>query len=287
MPALANGKASLRRAQRTLRRQVRHALRALDGRPPDDEQVHAIRRQLKKARATLRLLKGSVRDARYRAAEARLRDAARPLGRLRDARIIVQTLPQVRPRANGALQRRLRRDLERQRCEVSAGPDGLAVSRRQLRKARREIDGWPRGTRAAKPLDKALGRRYRAGRCALQQALRAPSTQTLHQLRKQSKYLYLQLRLFAPSRRSRLGRLEEDFHRLSDQLGDDHDLALLREQAGVHRDDFPRPEAQTQLLAAIDRRRSALQEQALLRAEHLYRSSGRRFARRVRGARKS
>src|SRR4051812_32160878 len=46
---------------------------------PDDETVHTARKELKGARAGLRLLRGVAGEDRYVYENARLRDAARPL----------------------------------------------------------------------------------------------------------------------------------------------------------------------------------------------------------------
>jgi len=57
----------------------------------DDDAVHSARKALKCARATLRLLRGVIGEGRYATENGRLRNAARPLSRVRDAKILLDT----------------------------------------------------------------------------------------------------------------------------------------------------------------------------------------------------
>src|SRR3954463_9871522 len=61
----------------------------------DDEAIHTARKHLKAARAGLRLLRHVVGDGRYALANRRLRDAARPLSRVRDAKVLIETTARV------------------------------------------------------------------------------------------------------------------------------------------------------------------------------------------------
>jgi hypothetical protein len=78
--------------QRILREQIAKALESLDGTKLSDETVHSARKELKKAHATLRLLRDALGDAVYRQENAALRDAARPLSEVRDAKVVLDTL---------------------------------------------------------------------------------------------------------------------------------------------------------------------------------------------------
>jgi hypothetical protein len=70
-------------------------------------------------------------------------------------------------------------------------------------------------------------------------------------------------------------------HKLADDLGDEHDLTVLRVKAQVHHDtlstDF------SLLLALIDRRRSELRDEAVSRGRQLYEEKPRAFAARFSG----
>src|SRR4051794_29055581 len=94
-----------------LRRQIATALAALRAKAPlSDETVHAARKQLKRARASLRLLRGAIGEDEYARENTRLRDAARPLARVRDAKVLLAAVERLlgdekRPRRRAALVR--------------------------------------------------------------------------------------------------------------------------------------------------------------------------------------
>src|ERR1700728_4201356 len=74
---------------------LRHAAkaeRALAPSRPSDVAVHRARKEIKKSRAALRLLRAALPEATYRREDAALRGAARTLNAARDARVLVRTL---------------------------------------------------------------------------------------------------------------------------------------------------------------------------------------------------
>src|SRR5687768_5896640 len=105
-------------------RHVERALRALRARHLTDEQVHTARKQLKRARANLRLLRGAVGGAVYTRENAALRDAARPLSGVRDAKVLIETadalIDATPPGPRRTLLLKARRALEKARREARA-----------------------------------------------------------------------------------------------------------------------------------------------------------------------
>jgi CHAD domain-containing protein len=61
-------------------------------RPGTDRSVHAARKEMKRARAALRLMRASLGDAAYRRMNGQVRDAARPLTPIRDASVLIRSL---------------------------------------------------------------------------------------------------------------------------------------------------------------------------------------------------
>jgi CHAD domain-containing protein len=293
MPHLAGRrKANSERARHLLRRQIRRALKKLDGSQASDLDIHDARRQIKKARATLRLMRACLSLKAYRLEEALLRKAARPLGTLRDGRVLIETLDELRPRYRGAaallgtqvLRKTLVEALANERERVLLGPEGLKLSHHLLRKARRESSSWPVRRADDDKLLQGLRQRYGCGRRALKAAQRKPSVEAFHRLRKQTKYLSHQLQLFAPSRTSKLAALAAAFHQLSDELGDEHDLAVLAERVIQSPDAFPEPESRTRLLALIEQSRVALKKKSLLQAQARYAAKSDPFLKEVKKA---
>src|SRR6185369_4040640 len=97
----------------------------------------------------------------------------------------------------------------------------LRATRKRIAAARPRRHGWS-------TLGPGLRRTYRSGRDAFLAARRTPTAAGLHEWRKQAKYLAHQLRMLEPIWPARLARLGRQAKRLSDQLGKDHDLAVLR-----------------------------------------------------------
>src|SRR5258708_8212143 len=57
-----------------------------------DKSVHSSRRQMKRIRAALRLLRAALGDSSYRAFNKEARDAPRPLTSLRDPAVLLRSL---------------------------------------------------------------------------------------------------------------------------------------------------------------------------------------------------
>jgi hypothetical protein len=72
------------------------------------------------------------------------------------------------------------------------------------------------------------------------------------------------------ARRVGPSRIRRDAHELSDLLGENHDLALLRTQTLRHRRELANPAALIALQGVIDRRRTQLEHRALRLADRLY-----------------
>src|SRR5262245_45497590 len=77
---LRHTKSGTKEVQRLLGRHIAQALKALRGNQPlSDAAVHGARKQLKKARADLRLLRQALAPQTYHYENTALRDVARPL----------------------------------------------------------------------------------------------------------------------------------------------------------------------------------------------------------------
>jgi len=83
---------SARNVHTATRRLISAAVGQLDARPLSDTNVHEARKAIKKARATLRLLRNALPAATYRRENEALRNAARPLSATRDAKVLIDAL---------------------------------------------------------------------------------------------------------------------------------------------------------------------------------------------------
>jgi hypothetical protein len=267
-----------------LRSAIEDALRALRHEPLDDESVHAVRKHIKQARAALRLLRESVGERAYRRENRRLRDASRPFARMRDTRITTQTLAALhRPVPAGerpvlqALSARLAIEQHRARRQL----EGARLDRvaRSLQTAGRVAQSWQKKRVASDAVLSDLKRAYRKARTAAAAARAQRSSESLHEARKQAKYLSSMLEIVRP-RLDGGGKARRGALSFAEFLGDDHDLAVLQEKLDTLPD--PAHDGGYRLLKKrVEKRRRRLQGKAMREAKRLYRRRPKRFARRL------
>jgi CHAD domain-containing protein len=275
--------------RRVLEAQVVDAIAQLRGEAGTEpaEAIHEARKDMKKVRSALRLVRDAIGDDAWRRENDHYRDVARKLSAHRDAEILVESLDGLRERFGPAVRERsetLREQLDAEnrdahedgtieRTMTSAAAE-LVACRSSLGELSLDGDGW--GLIAP-----GLHRTYRRGRKRLRSVEEEASVANLHELRKRVKDLTYQLRLIRDADRPRIGALSDHAHDLSDHLGDDHDLALLHEEAQRRRDAFASPADQRHLLQEIDQRRGELQFAAISLGERIYAEKPKRFTSRL------
>jgi len=251
-----------------------------------DSTVHAVRKELKQARAILRLLRKCLGRDGYRRYNLALRDAARPLGAVRDAKAVMSAFASVRSAEDSGgertfglcVSRALHRDWRESRNRLQAA-DGAyrsveEVRRRVGRVSARDLDRTSAGSGVAKV--------YKAGQRAYAEARRRPTDERLHELRKQAKYLFNQIdslsraadiRPFPRLSRGRFKAIRKQSDRLSGCLGEDHDLSVLQRRMGQISSaeglSLDSPSVKPWMKRILERR-SALQEEARALGKRLY-----------------
>ncbi len=253
-----------------LRKEIKKALDSL--RPSSgkatDADVHDARKRFKKVRAVLKLIRPAISPGAYRAANDAFRDAGRPLTEVRDAKALVETLDELEKQRPAELPRQPLREArdalkarqERVRKEVleeQGAADKVAAAVEDVRRRLKRLTINEKGWSAFGP---GLKQSYRRGLDAFAAATVDPTTENLHEWRKRVKDFWHQLQLFRPSRPQVLEGLADQAHHLADLLGDDHNLAVLRQLIAQQPRTFG--ERAAELLAPMDRRRSELQAEA-------------------------
>ena len=226
--------------------------------------VHDARKRCKQVRALLRLTKDQLGSA-YAEENMRFRDYGRQLSGARDAQVLLETLDKLGG-GTSALRgiEEVREILARRRDELAAGSvtaQARAALAEQLRADRARIADWPLRSDHFDAIRPGLERVYRRGRCAMKRAYRDGTDAAFHEWRKQVKYHWYHVRLLAPAWPAPLEARAAELKRLSDCLGDDHDLALLRATLGAQPEEFG---GRARLRAPL---RAAAKRQRLLRAD--------------------
>lgn len=244
--------------------------------------VHGARKDMKKLRTVLRLLRDELPKDVYEQEMQCYREVARLLSTARDAEVKLATLDDLTGRTEnlpGEAVEPWRQILDRDReAAVNwSGDEREAIERLEGGLAR--IEGWRLEGDSWGMIDGGLRRAYQRGRRAMRTAESEPKETHFHQWRKRAKDLWYTLQLFSGAWSETLDPLADEAHRLSDLLGDHHDLAVLRADLRERR----LGEGETRLLeAAIEARQVGLAREAFPLGRRIYAERPKAFARRLR-----
>src|SRR5262249_17381308 len=136
----------------------------------------------------------------------------------------------VPPRTFAKVRKVLMADQRAVRRRVLDRDDAFARVTADVEAARERVKGWTLGHNGWAALKGGLERVYRDGYQAFARARAEPAVENLHEWRKQVKYLWHQLQVLQPVWPGVMEQLAEQAHLLTQLLGEDHDLAVLREK---------------------------------------------------------
>jgi CHAD domain-containing protein len=281
---------------RNVRRQIEKALKHLGAKrnphhrgAPENKAVPEVRKCFKKVRAALRLVRDELGDDVYREENWCFRDAARPLSKVRDTEVLVETVDKLSQRfveaiESGALakihdallanrQEVTHRVLDDDRAFVAV-EEAATRALARLPDWKIERDGWA-------AVESGLRRVYRAGCRALALAAENSSVENLHECHKQAKHLWLQLQLLGTAWTRSEKKLIDQTHKLSRVLGEDHDLAVLRETLAADPVAYGGHRILKGVFVVIDHRREELERQAFALGRKLYKDSLKVFTNRI------
>lgn len=252
-----------------------------------EKAVHEARKALKRCRSVIRLAAPGLGKRVARAENAAYRDAGRALSAARDADVLLRTwgsvvgdgLDGVAPATVEAG----RAMLEARRDKVAAGGTGdVGAVVDALREARRRTADWPELDDSWSALAPGLRSVYERGRAAMAAAVGSDvvDDEAWHEWRKRVKDTWYHLTLLVPAWPPVIGAEEDELHRLSELLGDDHDLAVLGEAVRSRGEPWSQDE-RTALLAAVEGRRLALQARAADLGRRAYAAAPKAFAARL------
>jgi CHAD domain-containing protein len=275
---------SIHIAREALLVQLEKAADKMAHRARSDGAVHDIRKDLKRARASLRLLRDCIGLNEYRRDNALIRDAARPLTPARDAKVLLEAFRRLRGDGmpnGGSFAGRFQKLLEDQRrdARLRLRPAELAGSVRALRDIERRASLIP-DRKLARADAGGLERAYKSGRRALARAERDMTDERLHEWRKQTKYFANQLEIIVLFGPKRFRKSHRQAKRLADHLGDDHDLALLTERIHQHVKErhTTGPENEVrELVSFLSGHRKKLQRKAFKLGHRLYSARAKRY----------
>jgi CHAD domain-containing protein len=284
---------------------LNRVLRNLARKPaPSPKSIHEARKDLKSLRALWRLIRKAIDPEEWRSDNIIFRDAGRTLARKRDAQVMMETLKELlesdqdSPSGDSArfssTTARIREELERDAKQRISG-SLLQGCLQSLRSVKQRLPKWlqpppdANGSSWNTLFSGGMRQTYRSGRKLLRQCeVVGPDVfaeESWHKLRKYGKTLGYQLRLIRPIWTGPLKQVIGELDELTDALGKNHDLVVLRGRLADQ--SYPADVAQPadqhrrELLNLITHRQAKLKATALDRARRVYVEKPRQFEKRL------
>jgi len=234
--------------------------------------IHETRKRIKEIRALLHLVQEDLGDL-HAAENQWFRERAHTLGDVRDAQAMLEALDKLKahqvermPDADlAAFHQHL---IEQGELALKADtnlPLRLKALQADFEAAQERVASWPLRHQGFKLLQTGLQDIYRRGRRATHRAYAEPSAVHFHDWRKRVKDHWYHSRLLESIWPAELQVRIQALKTLSDLLGDDHDLEMLRGAA-----DRAELMGREQLLELLDQRQSELRHEAAAIGQRLY-----------------
>jgi len=228
-------KESVPRAIRRLgRERVANALECLKD-CPHGEAIHCARKDIKKVRAVLRLVRTGIERKEFRVLTKRLRQAAKYLAAPRDAHVKIETLAHLKSHFKGQLATsawcHVREELRNAFAEEMnrfAKEKSSKTVQRLLHQVAKGLEGLKIKDKDWKALSPGMKATYVDGLRTYQKARRDSSSENLHAWRKRTKDLWYQITLLRRIWPEQMDKMTDDLAMLGELLGNDHDLVMLR-----------------------------------------------------------
>jgi CHAD domain-containing protein len=198
------------------------------------EALHNARKEIKKLRAVLRLARGDIGKNIYHEETKALRRAANGLAGARDARVQAMTFENLRAdfqnplaakpfeKIGTMLRENCRKQIQRFQKDKPSVNRVLRKMKQRAGDLKIKAEGWP-------AIEPGLKQSYRRSRKMFETARQHPLPENFHEWRKRVKDLDYQLRLLRPIQPTTLRVAIAALEKLGELLGDDHDLALLKQ----------------------------------------------------------
>jgi len=264
------------------------------------EAVHITRKSTKRIRAMLRLVRFEVGEQVYQDENRWMRDTARLLSEVRSSSVMVQGVTDIREMyepllAEGTFDEVLERTtVYRDRTEERVMEDPEIVPRivSNLERARGRYESWPTDPDAKSVYGIGIRHDYRAigpgleatharGRHQMVAAYKAPSPASFHRWRKRVKYLRHQMEILTSLWPEVLIGMAVTLDRISELLGQDHDLAELLQALAGRPDLCPNPLERSLMSALAEQRRSDLQTACRILGRRIYAETPSAFTERL------
>ena len=254
-----------------------------------DESIHESRKNFKKMRGLLRLVRFELGDELYKKENKIFRNTGRILSPVRDAAVMIETLDYIVKKHPKEIDyddyKQIRKNLNLRarkiRTQFKKNNELINKTIKTLAEHRNEFSKIPLRRKSFKWLIPGLSLVYKRGLDSLAFVKRSPSTKNYHEWRKQAKYLWYHTRILEEAWQEYMNILSNKLSDLSDVLGLEHDLSELRSvllkeySIGINK------QKSAKLLKLIEMERKVLQTQAKSIAHYIYVEPAENFTNRI------
>jgi CHAD domain-containing protein len=248
-----------------------------------EQDIHEVRTTIKRLRALLRLIRPVIDPEFFNRENGRLRTAAGLLSLARDTAVARETLKTltVSNQPDQAAVSSVLSSLE-DRHDLPNNPDKTMVEvRRCLEQTRRNFHRLELAGSEREILESGLGAVYRQGRKRMKIAIKQGQANGFHRWRIRAKNLYYELQFLESVWPKEFRRLLSHLSKLQDQIGVDHDVAVLRSWLKEKPEAYGNAEMVQRVVACLDNRTRKLRQSAAPLGRKIWREKPRRFAREV------
>lgn len=239
--------------------------------------VHQLRKRCKKLRGLIRLVRSGFEET-YAIENSSFRDIARLVSGARDVQTMLDTYDalmehfaaQVERRAFAPLRRKLTLHHQQLLSEEARVPDRLEEARQRLSEARARVGDWSLKGKPTRIVFDGLQNTYRRGVDAMDAAVTEETPEAFHQWRKRVKYHWYHCRLLRKIWPEMLQPQLAAGKHLADELGHDHDLAVLKQHLETHDDVFRDPQDSAIFTGLIDQRQRQIRQSVRLLGSRLF-----------------
>ena len=252
--------------------------------------IHGARKDIKKARAVLRVAHINIARKDFRWITKLLRKAAGHLAGPRDAYVKARTLKNLVLHFKGQLApgalRHVRSELHRASAEEMKrfAKEGHAKSvERILQRTAKEFDDRDISGKGWKVIGPGVKSAYSEGCHAYRALLKDSSPENFHEWRKRAKDLWYQVSLLQPIWPEQMDAMAHELETLGEYLGDDHDLFVLQQSVKQLNANDSDPRELEILHALIEERQRELRAAALALGKRFYAEKPSTFCERLAG----
>lgn len=263
--------------------QIDRVIGRLTAKAENETAIHESRKGLKRLRALLRLVRPGLGEDRFARHNTALRDTGQLLSGDRDRQVLSELAAKLAPTLPGKAGSALTRIARELAVPTVNGQDGAAAATAaaRLTELREDLARLQLTPDSFAMVLRGLARSYRCGRRRLRRAYAEPTDEGFHDLRKSVQQQWRHMQLLSRAWPDLFAARVEAARRLSQILGDDHDLAVLR----AHLEDAsPSPLSAAERAAIArhcQRRQDALRTRAEPLCVQLFAERPGRFAKRI------